>query len=220
MAKEKATPVTNELKEALLAAGYTLENKNHPSQKAIAEALEVPAQRIYNAAKRPVPGQVYNEGDVNWDAINSFVLKHLDVDKGIGTVAEVVAKAKEIDENSKTADGRRARRTTAAKDDIILPDGTSYPARKMAIEVGQEVMLRSDKTPTIYTVVLTTETSIALQEKDSPMLKALSNWTINQKLIADTTKFEAVIAERQEAMAKAEAAAAEQAAQAEEVIEA
>lgn len=192
------TGMKNELMEAMVNAGYTMEEKDHPTLKAIAETMGIPAQRLYNVGKRPVPGEIFEVGKINWAALNAFVLKRLGADNAeIKDMAELISKAKELDEKYKAAGVSRGRRAAApAKDDIIFEDGTSTPARKVEIALGQRVMIRGEKKGIVYTVVYETPAGLCLQEEKKPLLKAMGNWTANQKLILDETKFDKIIADR------------------------
>lgn len=171
-----------------------------PTLKAIAAALDVPQQRIYSVAKQPKAGEVYDRNAYNWDAIDRFVTRRLDPDKNIGTHEEVLALAVEKDKLFKTSDGRRGTRATT-KDELVLPDGSGMPARKKELSLGQEVMLRQDKEPIVYAIILLTETHAVLQRKDWPTLQAYSNWTLNQKLITDPEQFAQITEERLKALA-------------------
>lgn len=178
-----------------------------PTLKAIAAALEVPQQRIYSVAKQPKAGEVYDANVYNWDAIDRFITRRLDADKGLATHEDVILKAIEMDIEFKKNDGRKGVRATT-KADIVLSDGSSMPARKAALEVGQVVMLRQDKEAFKYTIVYLTDTHVVLQKENMPTLSCYSNWTVNQKFITDASRFDDICAEREARIQEAMAAAA------------
>lgn len=176
----------------------------HPTLKAIAMALEVPQQRIYSVAKQPKAGEVYDANVYNWDAIDRFVTRRLDADKGLATHEDVIRKAQELDVELKQKDGRRGSRGKAHAD-IILEGGKSMPGRKFELTEGQKVMMRGEVAPTVYEVKMFTDTHVVLQAENSPLLSCYSNWTVNQKFIVDETRFDALIAERKEALESSKA---------------
>lgn len=166
-----------------------------PSLKAIAEVLGVQAQRIYSVAKQPKAGEVYDARVYNWDAIDRFITKRFDPDKGLATHADVIAKALEMDVEFQAKDGRKGPRGTT-KEGIKMADGTIMPARKAALEIGQRVMLKKETAPTVYIVALLTETHVVLQPTDSTALNSYSNWTINQKIVTNEADMEKLIEDR------------------------
>lgn len=210
MSKKVEEVNVNKTLEALDALCNEETGVARPTLKAIAAALEVPQQRIYSVAKQPKAGEVYDANVYNWDAIDRFITRRLDADKGIATHEDVIKKAIELDIEFKQKDGRKGVRATT-KADIMLSDGTTMPARKANLEMGQKVMLRQDNTGAVYTIVYMTETHVVLQKEDMPVLACYSNWTVNQKFITDESRFGAIKAEREaklaEAKAKAEAEA-------------
>lgn len=185
--------MSNKLLEALDAICGSSEN--YPTLKAIAAAIGVPQRRIYTVAKQPKEGEVYDANVYNWDAINRFVTRRLDPDKGIPTHEEVIYRAIELDKEFKNNDRRKGTRAgTAAA--VSLGNGRSVPGRKFALELGQKVMLRNDTLPLIYTVAMMSASHVVLTMEDSPEISCYSNWTVNQKFIVDESRFEAICAER------------------------
>lgn len=184
---------------------------NYPTLKAIAAALDVPQQRIYSVAKQPKAGEVYDANVYNWDAIDRFIQRRLDADKGIATVADVINQALALDLEFKTNDRRKGVRATT-KANITLADGSSIPARKKEIAVGDLIMLRKDKKPEVFTVVMLTETHAVLQVAGSPELSCYSNWTANQQFMTDASQFDEICAKRQAELDKVNVSAESEAA--------
>ena len=158
----------------------------HPTLKAMASVLGVPAQRLYSVAKQPIEGKEYNAKEYNFDAINRFVARRLE--GKFDSMDEFIAEAQLADEQLKTSDGRRRGRTAGAAkaDDIQLADGSVIPGRRAELEVGQVVYMRGNgknAVPKMYEVAMLTETHAVLQEPNSPVLASYSNWTLNQKLM-------------------------------------
>lgn len=195
--------VTNRTLEALDSVTAAL-GVEKPTLKAIAAALDVPQQRIYTVAKQPKAGEVYDANVYNWEALDRFITRRLDADKGLATHEDVITKAIELDVEFKKNDGRKGTRAST-KADIVMADGTLMPARKKAMEVGDHVMLRQDKAPFEYEIVMLTETHAVLKRIDTSALSCYSNWTINQKFILDHTSFDELKAEREAAIAEAAA---------------
>ena len=78
-----------------------------PSLKAYAGVFDLNPVRLYSVAKQPKEGVVYDAKVFNWDAIERFINRRLDADKGLATLEDVVDKAIEIDAQLKENDGRR-----------------------------------------------------------------------------------------------------------------
>lgn len=159
----------------------------HPTLKAMASVLGVPAQRLYSVAKQPIEGKEYNAKEYNFDAINRFVARRLE--GKFDSMDAFIAEAQLVDEQLKTSDGRRRGRTAGAAkaDDIQLADGSVIPGRRAELEVGQVVYMRGNgknAVPKMYEVAMMTETHVVLQEPNSPVLASYSNWTLNQKLMS------------------------------------
>ena len=169
----------NDLQNAIVRAKTDL--VNHPTLKAMASALEVPAQRLYSVAKQPIEGKEYNAKEYNWDAIQRFVGRRLEgkfADYDAFIEAAILA-----DEQLKTSDGRRGGRSAGPKaDDITLADGSVIPGRRTAIEVGQTVYMKQPGGVKEFQVVLLTETHACMQQVGTPILTSYSNWTLNQKM--------------------------------------
>lgn len=180
------------------------DRERQPTLRAIAEALEVPAQRIYGVSRQPVKGKEYNPDEPNWDAIDRFVKRRLDPDKGLNTLEDVVQRALERMVELAATDGRRRSTGGVKRELILLPDGSTMPARKKTLEVGQRVMFRNDK-PEIYMIMLVTESHVCVQLEGMPTLQAYGNWTLNQKLLTDEENFDTYMEERKAKVAKAAA---------------
>ena len=190
----------NQLLETLAVLSPMDENgtSQYPSLKAFAEALEVAPQRLYTVSKQPKEGEIYNANEYNWDAIERFVERRLDPDKGLNTIKDVVTKALEYDALNRSSDKRKIRRSGNAMQSsgYLAPNGSLIPPRKFAAEVGDQIMLRRDEEPIRYEIVMLSETSVVVQRVDTPLLSAYSNWTANQHFVVGEDAMERVTAQR------------------------
>lgn len=153
-----------------------------PSLRAIAEALNVPQNRIYSVSKQPIPGMIYDAKVYNWDAITKFVSKRIGGDNAHQTLEDVINAALEIDASFASKDTRRRNvGSGASKSMIDIGDGTLVPTRKFAVELGDVVTMKNSTK--VYTVVYKTDAAVVLQQKGLLALTSLSNWTFNQKAI-------------------------------------
>ena len=148
-----------------MAMQEIMETMGTPTLKAIAEVFGVPAQRIYSVAKQPKEGVVYDAKVYNWDAIERFITRRLDADKGLATLEDVIAAALVIDEELKERDGRRSgNRQGAATIQKITVDGKEIPVRKyrnFEMDADMYVCLRKDAN--VYKIVLQTQSHTCLR---------------------------------------------------------
>ena len=172
-----------------MAMQEIMETMGTPTLKAIAEVFGVPAQRIYSVAKQPKEGVVYDAKVYNWDAIERFITRRLDADKGLATLEDVLAAALVIDEELKERDGRRSgNRQGAATIQKITVDGKEIPVRKyrnFEMDADMYVCLRKDAN--VYKIVLQTQSHTCLRpvgqdgEFCSDTVKVISNGMLNMK---------------------------------------
>lgn len=178
-----------------------------PTLRAIAMALDCNPQRVYNTAKKPIPGVTYDPHQYNWDAITAFIEKRLDPEIGCGTKEELITKALEIDAQLTERDGRKSR-TGGAKQSIDVGDGHMIPQRRVDVNVGDTVLLKRDDR--VFEAVYVNDASVVLQPMVPPslVLTTISNWTLNQKLITNPDLIESEKARRIEAYEEQKALAA------------
>ena len=199
-----------------------------PTLKAIAGVFELQAVRLYSVAKQPKEGVAYDPHVYNWDAIERFVTRRLDAEKGLGTLEAVIAQALEIDKVLKETDGRRGanRGEGEAWNAKIEVDGVMVAKRRFKNfeqEAGLPVVLKQD--PEVYAIVLQTATHTVMRPLNSEKLddfkgndvKVISNGMMNMKGMPPS-KLEAAVKARfsgefakkqaEEAAKKAEEAAA------------
>lgn len=172
-----------------MAMQEIMETMGTPTLKAIAEVFGVPAQRIYSVAKQPKEGVVYDAKVYNWEAIERFITRRLDADKGLATLEDVIAAALVIDEELKERDGRRSgNRQGAATIQKITVDGKEIPVRKyrnFEMDADMYVCLRKDAN--VYKIVLQTQSHTCLRpvgqdgEFCSDTVKVISNGMLNMK---------------------------------------
>ena len=169
---------SNDFTEAMAVAESV-----QPSLKAIAGVLGVPQQRIYSVAKQPKEGEVYNAHVYNWDAISRFIAKRIGKEGDeYDSFESVLEAAIEMDTEYGASDRRRGPRGTSSKVMIDLGDGKQMPARRRELNVDDEISLKNSDS--IFVVKMLTDTHAVLQVKDTTLLSCLSNWTLNQKMVA------------------------------------
>ena len=172
-----------------MAMQEIMETMGTPTLKAIAEVFGVPAQRIYSVAKQPKEGVVYDAKVYNWEAIERFITRRLDADKGLATLEDVIAAALVIDEELKERDGRRSgNRQGAATIQKITVDGKEIPVRKYRnFEKDADMLVCLRKDANVYKIVLQTQSHTCLRpvgqdgEFCSDTVKVISNGMLNMK---------------------------------------
>lgn len=143
-----------------------METMGQPSLKAIAAVFDLNPVRLYSVAKQPKEGVVYDAKVYNWDAIERFVTRRLDADKGLATIEDVIAAALVKDEELKASDGRRSsnRGEGSAWNAKIEVDGQMIAKRRFAnfeMENGCLVTLKKDAE--VYAIVLQTASHTVLR---------------------------------------------------------
>lgn len=175
-----------------------METKGAPTLKAIAAVFDIPTQRIYSVAKQPKEGEVYDAKVYNWDAIERFITRRLNADKGLGTLEEVIDAALVIDTELKEKDGRRSANRGGTIQKITV-DGVEVPVRKyknFEMEEGKPVCLKKDAN--VYGIVMQTLTHTVLRpiKEDgsfaSETVKVISNSMLNMKGTGPSALDEAV----------------------------
>lgn len=197
--KEPAVTFTNNIEPLMQTMGT-------PTLKAIAAVFELQAVRLYSVAKQPKEGVAYDPHVYNWDAIERFVTRRLDAEKGLGTLEAVIAKALEIDKVLKETDGRRGanRGEGDAWNAKVEVDGVMVAKRRFKNfeqEAGLPVVLKQD--PEVYAIVLQTATHTVMRPLNSEKLddfkgndvKVISNGMMNIKGMPPS-KLEAAVKER------------------------
>ena len=172
-----------------MAMQEIMETMGTPTLKAIAEVFGVPSQRIYSVAKQPKEGVVYDAKVYNWEAIERFITRRLDADKGLATLEDVIAAALVIDEELKERDGRRSgNRQGAATIQKITVDGKEIPVRKYSnFEMDADMLVCLRKDANVYKIVLQTLSHTCLRpvgpdgEFCSETVKVISNGMLNMK---------------------------------------
>ena len=169
-----------------------MEKMGQPSLKAIAAVFELNPVRLYSVAKQPKEGVVYDAKVYNWDAIERFISRRLDADKGLATLEDVIAAAQEKDKELQANDGRRSanRGEGSAWNTKIEVDGQMIAKRRFAnfeMENGCLVTLKKDAE--VYAIVLQTASHTVLRPVNSKNpedfkgndIKVISNGMLNFK---------------------------------------
>ena len=143
-----------------------MEQKGQPTLKAIAAVFDLNPVRLYSVAKQPKEGVVYDAKVYNWDAIERFINRRLDADKGLATLEDVIDAALVKDEELKASDGRRSsnRGEGSAWNAKIEVDGQMIAKRRFAnfeMESGCLVTLKKDAD--VYAIVLQTASHTVLR---------------------------------------------------------
>lgn len=162
-----------------------------PSLKAFAAVFDLNPVRFYSVAKQPKEGVVYDAKVFNWDAIERFIARRLDADRGLDTLEDVVRAALVKDEELKANDGRRTTRGEGTGyGEKIEVDGKMIAKRRFAnfeMENGQLVTLKKDAE--VYAIVLQTASHTVLRPVNSADptdfkgndVKVISNGMLNFK---------------------------------------
>ncbi len=162
-----------------------------PSLKAFAAVFDLNPVRFYSVAKQPKEGVVYDAKVFNWDAIERFIARRLDADRGLATLEDVVRAALVKDEELKANDGRRTTRGEGTGyGEKIEVDGKMIAKRRFAnfeMENGQLVTLKKDAE--VYAIVLQTASHTVLRPVNSADptdfkgndVKVISNGMLNFK---------------------------------------
>ncbi len=170
-----------------------------PTLKAIAAVFDVPQQRLYSVAKQPKAGEIYDAKVYNWDAIQRFVNRRLDAEKGLATYEDVITAALVKDEEFKASDGRRGANRGLASKQTIEIDGKQIACRKyknFEMDADKPVCLRHDAN--VYKIVMQTLTHTVLRpinqdgEFCSETVRVVSNIMINMKGAGPATLDEAI----------------------------
>lgn len=180
-----------------------MEEMGTPSLKAIASVFDLNPVRLYSVAKQPKEGEVYDAHVYNWDAIERFIKRRLDPDKGLATLEDVIQKALEIDAELKTADGRRRGNrgegggvSYGAKIEV---DGKMVAQRRFeSFEMANDQYICLKKDPEVYKIVLQTASHTVIRpvEPDGEFkgndVKVISNFMLNMKGVGPSALNEAV----------------------------
>ena len=175
-----------------------MEMKGTPTLKAIAAVFDIPNQRIYTVAKQPKEGEVYDAKVYNWEAIERFIVRRLDPDKGLATLEDVIDAALVKDAEFKEADGRRSANRGSTVNKIEV-DGQLVATRKyknFEMETNMPICLRKDAN--VYKIVMQTLTHTVLRpinqdgEFCSEAVKVISNGMLNMRGAGPATIEEAI----------------------------
>lgn len=185
MSKNETAQCTNNIEKIMAELGT-------PSLKAFAGVFDLNPVRFYSVAKQPKEGVVYDAKVFNWDAIERFITRRLDAEKGLATLEDVVKAALVVEEELKQSDGRRSsnRGEGSAYGEKIEVDGKMVAKRRFAnfeMENGQLVTLKKD--PEVYAIVLQTASHTVLRPVNSADptdfkgndVKVISNGMLNFK---------------------------------------
>lgn len=185
MSKNEAAQFTNNIEKIMAELGT-------PSLKAFAGVFDLNPVRFYSVAKQPKEGVVYDAKVFNWDAIERFITRRLDAEKGLATLEDVVKAALVVEEELKQSDGRRSRNRGEGSGygEKIEVDGKMVAKRRFAnfeMENGQLVTLKKD--PEVYAIVLQTASHTVLRPVNSADptdfkgndVKVISNGMLNFK---------------------------------------
>lgn len=177
-----------------------MEQMGTPTLKAIAQVFDLQAVRLYSVAKQPKEGVAWDPKVYNWDAIERFITRRLDPDKGIGTLEEVIQRALEIDAELKQNDGRRSANRGLGVNKKIEVDGKEVAARKyknFEMDAGIPVVLKKD--PRVFKIVFQTQTHtvlVPIVDRDGTPLnndvKVISNFMLNMKGVGPAAIDEAI----------------------------
>ena len=179
------SPFTNNIERIMAELGT-------PSLKAFAGVFDLNPVRFYSVAKQPKEGVVYDAKVFNWDAIERFIIRRLDADRGLATLEDVVKAALLVEEELKKSDGRRSsnRGEGSAYGAKIEVDGKMVAKRRFAnFEMENDQLVTLKKDPEVYAIVLQTASHTVLRPVNSADptdfkgndVKVISNGMLNFK---------------------------------------
>ena len=143
-----------------------MSEKGTPTLKAIAAVFDLNPVRLYSVAKQPKEGVVYDAKVYNWDAIERFITRRLDADRGLATLEDVIDAALQKDQELKAADGRRSsnRGEGSAWNAKIEVDGQMVAKRRFAnFEKENDCLVTLKKDADVYAIVLQTASHTVLR---------------------------------------------------------
>ena len=116
MSKNETVQFTNNIEKIMAELGT-------PSLKAFAGVFDLNPVRFYSVAKQPKEGVVYDAKVFNWDAIERFITRRLDAEKGLATLEDVVKAALVVEEELKQSPvmARRSRSTARWLPSVASP---------------------------------------------------------------------------------------------------
>ena len=170
-----------------------------PTLKAIAAVFDIPAQRLYSVAKQPKEGEVYDAKVYNWEAVERFITRRLDADKGLATLEDVIKAALAKDTEFQANDGRRSANRGSGSKETIEVDGKQVPVRKYKnfdMDAGKHICLKKDAA--VYGIVMQTLTHTVLRPVNadgtfaSETVKVISNSMLNMKGVGPAAIDEAI----------------------------
>lgn len=107
-----------------------METLGTPTLKAIAMVFDLKPMRLYNVAKTPKEGEIYDAKQYNWEAIERFMNRRLDPDQDLDSLEAVIEAALKCDEELSLSDKRRSGTGYYSKTETIEVDGQTIPVRK------------------------------------------------------------------------------------------
>lgn len=143
-----------------------MSEKGMPTLKAIAAVFDLNPVRLYSVAKQPKEGVVYDAKVYNWDAIERFITRRLDADRGLANLEDVIDAALLKDQELKAADGRRSsnRGEGSAWNAKIEVDGQMVAKRRFAnFEKENDCLVTLKKDADVYAIVLQTASHTVLR---------------------------------------------------------
>ena len=143
-----------------------MSEKGMPTLKAIAAVFDLNPVRLYSVAKQPKEGVVYDAKVYNWDAIERFITRRLDADRGLATLEDVIDAALLKDQELKAADGRRSsnRGEGSAWNAKIEVDGQMVAKRRFSnFEKENDCLVTLKKDADVYAIVLQTASHTVLR---------------------------------------------------------
>ena len=166
-----------------------------PSLKAIALVFGLNPVRLYTVAKQPKEGEIYDAHVYNWDAIERFINRRLDADKGLATLEDVIAAAMVKDAELKETDGRRrGNNGEGGYGAKIEVDGKMIAKRRFAhYEMENDHLIALKKDAEVYAIVMQTASHTVLRPVTSAEkvdgqwqfkgndVKVISNLMLNTK---------------------------------------
>lgn len=155
---------------------------NGLSLTVLAKMLDKPRINLYQVAKKPIQGEVFGKGSINYFALEKYIEKRVeDFEEFIYCVV-----AGSFDAVS--SDRRKGSAVSSANKKIVGVNGQSVPVRSVDLKVGDHIRLmrKGADAATEWEVIGLTPSHIALKattaaESGAQELLAFSNWTFGHQ---------------------------------------
>ncbi len=155
---------------------------NGLSLTVLAKMLDKPRINLYQVAKKPIQGEVFGKGSINYAALERYI------EKKVEDFEEFIYCAVAGSFDAVSSDRRKGSATSGNSNKIVGIGGKSVPVRSVDLKIGDHIRLlrKGADAATEYEVIGLTPSHIALKavavaESGAQELLAFSNWTFGHQ---------------------------------------